>query len=546
MSSRKSKAGIEWIGGIVTMPNYVMPEGERPYRPEALFWIGAAGTVLGHAVGKPGELVDAACESLLSTIQKPISGRPHAPDRVRVASPELAEALSEGLPDIEIICAPTPEIDAVFAMLRESMSGDAKPTYLSPDVGPEALAAFFRAGAALYRAEPWKIAPSDINIFSVSIEKLGIIDAAMSVMGQMGQRYGFLIFSGIEDFDRYLDAADAMSRGERSAMPPHFALSFERGADLEAALKKEVAEHGWEIADADAYPWPLALDEDLVARPPTANEMTVAEAIALALPKAIEGKEELMAAFNDGESFDRTIVVATHAGDVEVSFRAPYDRAPVVHELLDQVFENLFELGQDGEEIYAKVRRPLEDEIMRRFAASPEAETLTEVGLSRWLMDFAADYFNATIATLGAEGLREIVFEIIPRKVSIDASAAGEIIEEYRALYAFMKREYGFDRADSCLRVLGGNAAMKLQAALSDSSNFGMAKSLFMGGRDAGFDMKSQEGLDAWMRATQSQSLPVSGRPLSLGFSAEPKDMTAARSKKNARKAARKARRKNR
>jgi hypothetical protein len=33
-------------------------------------------------------------------------------------------------------------------------------------------------------------------------------------------------------------------------------------------------------------------------------------------------------------------------------------------------------------------------------------------------MDFAADYFDATIATLCPRELREIVFDIIPRKVS--------------------------------------------------------------------------------------------------------------------------------
>lgn len=57
----KKRIEIEWIGGLVSLPAYVTGEGD-PYRPEALFWMGAEGAVLGHTVGEPGELVGVACE----------------------------------------------------------------------------------------------------------------------------------------------------------------------------------------------------------------------------------------------------------------------------------------------------------------------------------------------------------------------------------------------------------------------------------------------------------------------------------------------------
>lgn len=320
-------------------------------------------------------------------------------------------------------------------------------SYLSPDVGPAAIAAFFRAAAALFRAKPWKTVPSDQSLFSVSIEKLGVTDAALSVIGQMGQSLGLILFSGIDDFEAYLEAADAMEHGEEPTMPPHFALNFERGAELSAARRTEIAEHHWEVAGADAYPWLVAVDEDLVARPPTAEEVTIAEAIALALPKVLKEKKTLLAAWNGGEPVARTLLVATHAGDVEVSLRIPYEREPSEYKPPYDVLADLFELGQDGDEIDAEARRPLEDELVRRFVASPEAKTLTDVQSCHFVMDFAADYFNATIATLGPRELREIVFDIIPRKLSIDASAASWIIEENRAFYAFLKREFGLLQA---------------------------------------------------------------------------------------------------
>jgi len=329
-------------------------------------------------------------------------------------------------------------------------------------------------------------------------------------------------------------------------MPPHFALSFERGADLTAELRKEIALHRWEVAGADAYPWLVAVDEDLVSRPPTADEVTIAEAIALALPALLREKKALLAAWEGGEPIARTLVVSTHAGPVEVTLRVPCDEESSDLGPPYDVMAELLELERDGDEIDEEARQSLEDELVRRFVASPEAKKLTEIQSCRFVMDFGARYFGATIASLSAAQLREIVFEIIPGKVSIEASAAAWIIEENRAFYAFLKREFGLRQANACLQVLGGDAVKKLEAALSDPSKFGMAKSLFMGGKDAGFDMSSKEGIEAWMRTMQSQPLPASVGLPSLGPTSRPARSSAARAKKDQRKAARKARRRNR
>jgi hypothetical protein len=49
------------------------------------------------------------------------------------------------------------------------------------------------------------------------------------------------------------------------------------------------------------------------------------------------------------------------------------------------VIADLFELGRGGEEIDAEARRPLEDELVRRFAASPEAVALSDVQACRFV-----------------------------------------------------------------------------------------------------------------------------------------------------------------
>ncbi|MCC6646033.1 MAG: hypothetical protein IT374_10735 [Polyangiaceae bacterium] len=545
--ARKQRSGVEWVGGLVTMPAYVTGEG-APHRPEALFWMSAEGAVLGQSLARPGEAIQQACDSLRSAIERPMFGRPHAPDRVRVATPELAEALRTGHPGLQVICAPTPEIDALLAAMRGRLADTAHSgrSYLSPGVGVAATAAFFRAHAALFRAEPWNTVPSDQSLFAVSIEELGVADAALSVVGQLGECRGWLLFSGIDDFEDYVEAIDAMGHGEAAPVPPHLVLAFERRDDQGAALQKEIAAHRWEVAGADAYPWLAALDEDLVGAPPTAEEITIAEAIALALPRVLEEKEALLAAWNGGAPVRRTVVVATHTGDLEVSIGAPCEREPRERRPPDEVLAELLELGRDGDEIDPMARRSLEDEILRGFVASPEAGALGDVQSCHLVMDLAAIHFGATIATLGPRELSDVVFEILPGKVGFDASEARPVIAEIRAFYAFLGREFALEQASACLRVLDGDAVERLEAALSDPSKFGVAKSFFVSGREAGFDMASEEGFEAWVRAVRSRALPASAHPAPPRAPTRAADKAAARAAKNARKAKRKARKKNR
>lgn len=544
----KKKHAIEWVGGLAAMPAYVTGEGE-PYRPEFLLWMNAEGAVVGTAMAKPGELLATAGEHLRSTIERPMFGRAQTPARVRVASPELADVLRASLPALDVVCAPTPEIDAAISSMREMMDESAKTeqSYLAPDIGEEAVASFFRAAASLFRAKPWEIVPNDQSLFSVTIESLDVREAVMTVIGQMGQSHGLVFFRGIEDFEAYLDAADAVEHGAKPEprIPPHFALNFERGADLAASLRKEVAKHRWELAAPNAYPWVVAVDEDLVARPATAKELAIVEAIALALPKVLAEPDALAAAWSGGESITRTVSVPTHGGAIDVTLRAPYAQKPARPPF--DVMADLFDLAKDAEEIDSEQRQELEDELVRKFVASPEAKSLTDIQACHFVMDFAADYFGATIATLGPRELREIVFEIIPRKVSIDATKARSIVEETRAFYAFLEREYGLEQADACLRAIGGDAVKRLEDALSNPSNFGMAKSLFVAGREAGFDMDSKAGIESWMRTMQGKSLPPSVQFPSFGAPAPHTiDKSAARAKKDKRKAERHARRKNR
>jgi hypothetical protein len=532
---------IEWIGGIALMPAFVTGEGE-PYRPEVLFWMDSDGLIQGSAVDKPGTLLPQAGARLGEAINTPLCGG-GKPRRIRVASPELAAVLREAHPHLDIACAPTPELDAMLAQMRATLGneGTQPQSYLSPGIGAEKVAAFFQAAAELFRAQPWKVVPDDQSLIEVSIEALDVRGAVICIIGQMGESFGFLLFPGAAELDAYIEAAGASKPGPDPQWPRFFSLNFERGADLDPGLRKEIAAHDWELAGHDAYPWPVALEEGLLPRPPSARELRMYEVICLALAQLMSEAPALRAAWQDAQALRRTATIPTQDGDIAVTLGTLVRHIETTDPIL-----GLLELELDSDEIDPGQRAPLEQALLAEFAASPERAGCAPCGNCRLVMDLAADYLGCTIAGLDANGLREILFEILPRKVSIEPGAAPAIVSELRAFYEFLKRAHEFDGADGCLRVLRGGATAKLQAALSDSSRFGMAKSMLMAGREAGFDMRTQEGLDAWMLSMQGKPLPASVRTRLPGFSPAAPAKAAKAKKKNKRKSARAARKKSR
>jgi len=66
------------------------------------------------------------------------------------------------------------------------------------------------------------------------------------------------------------------------------------------------------------------------------------EALAVALPRGLEGKQALLAAWSGGAPVERTLVVPAQLGDLEVSFRVPFARA-----MAKAVFMGRRETGYD-------------------------------------------------------------------------------------------------------------------------------------------------------------------------------------------------------
>jgi hypothetical protein len=149
--------------------------------------------------------------------------------------------------------------------------------------------------------------------------------------------------------------------------------------------------------------------------------------------------------------------------------------------------------------------------LVSLFHESPEGEALLDAqGDGGWtgiVLEYAIQYVGAMPAEMSLGEFNEVVFDLIPAKVSTEADSAGPIIREMRAFWSFLQRNFGIDNAAAILRSLDDQAEALLHKRLNDPSNFGMAKSFFTLGNAAGFDMTTQQGLDQFMLVYNSQLL---------------------------------------
>jgi len=153
-----------------------------------------------------------------------------------------------------------------------------------------------------------------------------------------------------------------------------------------------------------------------------------------------------------------------------------------------------------------------EQALMDQFAASPEGQAITqrgtELGCARAMIHYAITYAGVTPPTMTASDLEEVVYTLFPRKVITEKGDGAEIIQELRAFWHFLARVYQLPQAKQLLARLTPQATRRLERALQEPANFGMAKSFVLMGQQAGFAMESPEGMRAWVEAYNATVAP--------------------------------------
>src|SRR3989440_8059297 len=170
---------------------------------------------------------------------------------------------------------------------------------------------------------------------------------------------------------------------------------------------------------------------------------------------------------------------------------------------------------RDGMPLEKKARQ-YQDDLMELFEQSPEGQALRnegiEAGWASMMMDFGIHYLSVTPPQMSPDHMREILFDLFPRKVSASADEAPEIIRELQAFWNFLQREFQLENAAACLGILNDRAARELQRKMSDPATFGIAKSFVMMGMERGFDLSTEEGINEWM-ATYNAEIATGAAP---------------------------------
>ena len=155
--------------------------------------------------------------------------------------------------------------------------------------------------------------------------------------------------------------------------------------------------------------------------------------------------------------------------------------------------------------------------LVNLFVQSPEGRELqkTAPSVGRWadaLMYYGYQYEGESLTEMTVGVVRNVIYDLFPRKISLGSpEAADAIIPELRVFWQYLKREFHLPRADAILHVLE-EAEPDFPEIMNDPANFGMAKSFFMMGQDAGFDMTTRDGLQAFMLAYNASLLDTKPR----------------------------------
>ena len=208
-------------------------------------------------------------------------------------------------------------------------------------------------------------------------------------------------------------------------------------------------------------------------------------------------------------------------------------------------------------ELLEKKSRQYREQLLQLFEESPEFQALLDEGIdpgwTSMLLDYGIDYLGVTPPQMTSDSLREILFEIFPRKVTADANEAPAVIRELQAFWQFLQREFQLENAAACLKVLNDRAARRLKEEMNNPANFGMAKSLMMMGLERGFDMTTEEGINEWVNtynselATGGPRVPIPGFLPSFSNVAGPPAGGSSRGSNQARRrASRESRKRNR
>lgn len=148
------------------------------------------------------------------------------------------------------------------------------------------------------------------------------------------------------------------------------------------------------------------------------------------------------------------------------------------------------------------------EELIRRFAESPEGEALAGRGIMPghyvgFFLDYALRYTGLSPAEMDTNDIREAL-GVMAGKVTARPEDFDRAIPELEGFCDFVGRAFAFEKAEAWKRAVQGYAP-EFRRAIRDPRRWGMAKSIMMEGMSRGYDLSTVEGVNQWVSTKQAE-----------------------------------------
>ncbi len=500
-STRQARLRVaeEWVGGRRLMPSYVMED--KPFRPELVIWLDVTNDlIVGSEAFKPGEPLTAEADMLAAAMKTPMTGKPRSPSSIRVADAALAALLRGRLgPDARIEVAETPELDRVIEAMAASLSRDEQDaSYLEGGRIPvDTVRRFFTAAAKLWKMAPWKNV-YDSQLLRLDCPALDARNKVVSIIGNLGESFGVLVFDSLGGFEAMGERSDAHMAGEQlTNLGTHiFSINFERGSEIPKAMRREIDQHGWRVPDANAYPRIQWIDPDRMLRPLTDRDVVFATACAEAITEFFARHGNDIA----GGTFKRAserIAIEDLPGRPTVELAAPHPGR--AWEERDESFDDQAQLEAE----LARGHEIAESFVLAQKSAGRDEDWLAAAAFCcDSLYQFKINYADGRAGGWTALLVEEYLLDYFPRKVSADEGLIAKTPEVLTAFFEWAEQSnHVGSRTADAIRKRIKSMRKRFDAAARDPGNFGMAKSLVMGMKDAGVDITKQGEVDSFIQS---------------------------------------------
>jgi hypothetical protein len=253
--------------------------------------------------------LDATPATALKLVQaaliRPLAGPRRKPARIIVERQDLGTALVAKLGiHVEVSDRPLPEGDQFLAGMKRFLDGAGAAisdrdedeeaqhaTYFEGNLPPALIKDLITKASALGKLRPWDVCSDDL--IRLDIPEMGVKEAGVCVIGQMGESLGILVYRSREDY------LVQVGRGERLANQPEFSpeaatpgipilsLNFDPPGEVPESMRKEAAAMGLKAGRTTLYPHVLCVDPDGVRRPTAERDVRLILAVTAALTEGL-------------------------------------------------------------------------------------------------------------------------------------------------------------------------------------------------------------------------------------------------------------------